>query len=180
MVLGSERMSTLAMVRTTAALPDALDAIHPHVEPPPFQRVDDAIVAVHSEWNGWRTAMVRVAHLENIHWAQPQGAPRPLLHAVVSCDRLHSGGIAHHCEQTPPPHRLSVCVLKSHTQASVFAELSRRADSAGRTVGIPVWPLTAETRIEPGAVTRHGLLAKIRSAGARMLRVRGPKIAKGA
>ena len=95
-----------------------------------MESIEDAIVAVQSEWNGWRTAMVRVAHMENIHWAQPAGAPRPLIHAVIPCDRLHTGQIAHHCELTPPPHRLLVCVLRSHTPSAVFAELARRADAA--------------------------------------------------
>jgi hypothetical protein len=91
--------------------------------------LENAIVAVQSEWNGWRTAMVRAAHLEDVHWEQPTGALRPLLHAVVGCDRLQSGEIAHHCELTPPPHRLLVCVLKSHTPTAVFDELSKRASS---------------------------------------------------
>jgi hypothetical protein len=88
---------------------------------------EDAIVAVQSEWNGWRTAMVRVGNLEDVHWAQPSGAPKPLIHAVVSCDRIRSGEIDHRCELTRPPHHLLVCVLKCHTAASVYEELSRRA-----------------------------------------------------
>ena len=90
---------------------------------------EDAIIAVQTEWNDWRTAMVRVGHLEDVHWAQPSGAPRPLIHAVVSCDRIHSGQIAHHCELTTPPHYLLVCVLKCHASPSVYEHLSRRADA---------------------------------------------------
>lgn len=97
--------------------------------------IENAIVVVQSEWNGWRTATVRVAHLEELHWAQPPGAPRPLLHALVPCTRLQSGHIAHHCEASAPPHDLLVCVLKSHTQSAVFAELSRRADAAAPIIG---------------------------------------------
>lgn len=92
----------------------------------------NAIVAIQREWNGWRTAMVRIAHLEDVHWEQPPGAPRPLLHAMVSCDRLQSGRIDHDCELTPAPHRLLVCVLKSHTSPAVFDALSRRAGTALR------------------------------------------------
>jgi hypothetical protein len=106
--------------------------------------IEDALVAVQTDWNGWRTAMVRVAHLENIHWAQPFGARRPMIHAIVSCDRLVSGDISHHCDRTAC-HRLPVYVLKSHTQPAVFAELSRRAGAAA-TVSIfsePGFHLTA-------------------------------------
>jgi hypothetical protein len=107
---------------------------------PASMPIEDAIVVVQSEWNGWRTARVRVAHLEKLHWAQPAGAPRPLLHALVSCTQLQSGHLAHHCEASAPPHDLLVCVLKSHTQSAVFAELSRRADAAAPEIGTRVRP----------------------------------------
>ena len=116
-----------------------------------LRNIDNAIVAVQSEWNGWRTAMVHVAHLENIYWAQPSGAPRPLIHAVVRCDRLQSGQIAHHCELTRPPHRLVVCVLKSHTQSEVFAELSRRCSTADVRAGNRESRLTTPSRSSPPA-----------------------------
>ena len=88
--------------------------------------------------------MVPVAHLENIHWAQPFGARRPLIHAIVWCNRLESGRITHECDRTSP-HRLVVCVLKSHTQPEVFEELSQRADAAGRVsiLSEPAFHLTA-------------------------------------
>ena len=85
---------------------------------------DDAMVAVQTAWNGWRTAMVHVTDLEAIHWAQPSGAPRPLLHAIVSCDRVVSGAVEHRCQQTPPPHRLLVCLLKCHLPPAVFERLA--------------------------------------------------------
>lgn len=94
---------------------------------------EDAIVAVQTEWNGWRTAMVYVADLEEIHWAQPPGAPRPLLHAVVSCDRVGSGEVERLCRQTPPPRRLVVCLLKCHLPSGVFERLASQADTAVRT-----------------------------------------------
>lgn len=106
--------------------------------------IEDALVAVQNEWNGWRTAMVRVADLQNIRWAQPFGARLPMIHAIVSCDRLVSGRIAHQCDGTVC-HRLAVFVLKSHTQPAVFAELSKMADRAA-TVSIlsePEFHLTA-------------------------------------
>ena len=117
------------MIRKTAAVRDRQCA------PPPASAaacpaIEDAIVAVQSEWNGWRTAMVRVTHLEDIHTAQPAGAPRPMICAFVGCDRLRPEQIDHLCSVTPPPHRLRVWVLKSHTRKDVFQELSRRASLA--------------------------------------------------
>ena len=94
---------------------------------------ESAFVVVHCEWNGWRNAMVKVAHLEDIRWVQPAGAPRPLIHAQVNCTDVRSGHLQHDCEQTSAPHRLLVCVLKSHSAPRVFAELARRASE--RCVG---------------------------------------------
>jgi hypothetical protein len=98
--------------------------------PPILESIDHAIVAVQSAWSDWRAAHVRVADLENIHWVQPPGARQPIVHGIVWCNRLHSGQLPHGCELSPAPHRLLVCVLKSHTQPAVFAALSRRADQA--------------------------------------------------
>ena len=110
---------------------------------PTVGRLDDAMVAVQSDWNGWRTAMVRFGDLQNVHWRQPPGAPRPLIHAIVSCDRFQPGELDHQCGLTGPPHRLLVCILKSHTALPIFEQLSARADSAdtaslGRTPRAPL------------------------------------------
>ena len=75
--------------------------------------------------------MVRLTDLEDIHWAQPSGAPRPLIHASVCCDKLVSGDIAHECQLTPRPHSLLVCVLRSHVGPCVFEELAHRAGEVG-------------------------------------------------
>ena len=88
----------------------------------------EALVAVQREWDGWRTAHVRMRHLENVHWFQPLRAHRPLIHAHVRCTDVVAGHIPHDCDLTPPPHRLLVCVLKTHTAPDVYAELARRAD----------------------------------------------------
>jgi hypothetical protein len=85
-------------------------------------------VVVQREWNGWRTATVRVSDLQDVHWFQPAGAPRPLIHAYVSCGDIHSGQIPHECQATPPPHRVLVCVLKSHTAARIFEQLTLEAN----------------------------------------------------
>jgi len=98
---------------------------------PLLQNHSDALVVVQAGWTDWRTAMVRVRDLGDVHWSQPSGAPRPLIHAFVYCNTLIVGEIAHECHLTPQPHCLAVCVLKRHTSPSVFGELADRADDAG-------------------------------------------------
>jgi hypothetical protein len=89
---------------------------------------DQRLISVQSEWNGWRSAEVRLADLSEVHWFQPAGASRALVHGYVSCSKIVTGGIPHDCHRTPAPHRLRVCVLKRHTIPSVYAEVARRAD----------------------------------------------------
>ena len=90
-------------------------------------------VVVQRDWNGWRTATVGAGALEDIHWRQPHGAPRPLIHAYLSCSTVRPGDLDHQCDRTSAPHRILVCVLKCHTPAKVFAELGDRASAAGAT-----------------------------------------------
>ena len=73
-----------------------------------------------------------------VHWHQPDDAPRSILHAYVQCDRIVSGVIVHICPEGSVPHRLRVCILRAHTFASTFQELSRHAGSrvAGRRTPI--------------------------------------------
>ncbi|MCA1562671.1 MAG: hypothetical protein LC804_21195 [Acidobacteria bacterium] len=89
--------------------------------------MDDLLVCVQREWDGWQTAEVRLGKLQSIHWFQPHRAPRPLLHGYVSCASITTGQIPHNCERTGGPHRLLVCVLKRHNAPSVYAEIARRA-----------------------------------------------------
>jgi len=90
----------------------------------------DLRISVRSAWNGWETAEIRLADLNDIHWLQPTGAPKPLVHGYVSCQCIVEGQIPHDCPGTRPPHRVLVCVLKNHTIASVYTQLTRRADAA--------------------------------------------------
>src|SRR5688572_11568861 len=85
-------------------------------------------IFVRREWDGWRTAEVRLGDLQNIHWFQPRGAPRALVHGYISCASITAGSIPHNCELSGRPHRLLVCVLKRHSPPSVYAEIARRAD----------------------------------------------------
>ena len=91
-------------------------------------RHSSALVVVQHDWKGWRKAMTPVHALEDVHWHQPPGAPRRIIHAYVSCADLTSGDVPHECGEAGGPHRLLVCVLKCHTAPSVFEELARRAD----------------------------------------------------
>lgn len=85
------------------------------------------LVVVQREWNGWRKALTPLGSLEDVHWHQPQGAPKPLLHGYVSCRSLMSGEVPHDCDGSTP-HRLLVCVLRRHTVPSLFDLLAARAD----------------------------------------------------
>lgn len=95
------------------------------------EAADPALVVVQAEWDGWRTALVLLADLEDVQWLQPSGAPHPVIHAYVSCTNLRSGDLQHECDRTSAPHQLLVCVLKSHVTPSVFEELARRASERG-------------------------------------------------
>ena|SRR6476660_9041560 len=96
---------------------------------PPRVSIRGALVVVQRAWSEWRTALVHVTDLEDVHWFRPAGAVRPLIHGYVWCDRVVSGRLSHDCTKSPCPHRVLVCLLKSHTTGSVFEELSRRANA---------------------------------------------------
>ncbi len=89
---------------------------------------DDQLIRVQSEWNGWRNAEVRLGDLCDLHWLRPPRAPRPLVHGYMCCSNIITGDVPHDCDRTSAPHRLLVCILKSHTIPSVYAALARRAD----------------------------------------------------
>jgi hypothetical protein len=92
---------------------------------------NEPLISIQREWNGWRTAQVRLSALESIHWHQPSGAPKPLLHGYVSCEEILAGDIEHQC-QGQPHHRLLVCILKSHTCCSIYETLANRANEQPR------------------------------------------------
>jgi hypothetical protein len=87
---------------------------------------DEAVIPVQREWNGWRTAEVRLRDLKGLHWFQPSSAPRELLHGYVSSDKVTALELPHEgAARGNDP--LLVCVLKSHTLPAVYSELVRRA-----------------------------------------------------
>lgn len=89
---------------------------------------DDTVICVQGEWDGWKTAEVRLQDLLDVHWRQPIRAPRSLVHGYVRCTDLLAGEIPHPCEHAGVPHRLLVCVIKRHNAPSAYEELVRRAD----------------------------------------------------
>src|SRR3954463_5155274 len=98
--------------------------------PPVTAASSSTLVVVQRDWSGWRKAMTPMTALQDVHWHQPAGAPRPIIHAYVSCKDLMSGDIPHECAGQAAP-RLLVCVLRQHTAPSVFGALVERANAAG-------------------------------------------------
>ena len=94
---------------------------------------DENLIRVQCDWDGWRTGEVRLGDLQNVHWFQPSRAPRPLVHCYISCADIVTGDLPHDCSLTEAPHRLFVCVLKSHTVPRAYEELARRADEQQRS-----------------------------------------------
>jgi hypothetical protein len=96
------------------------------------QVLGDAVplMIVQQDWNGWRKAWAPVSALEDVHWYQPPGAPKPLVHGYVACAALVSGQLPHDCSSAP--HRLLVCVLRQHTGSAVFDALVERANLSSR------------------------------------------------
>ena len=130
MVRGCALQSTVIMLSNIAPFADTLPSSSGHTIAPPAS--PDHLIAVQTMWNGWRTALVRVGDLENLHWFQPIGAPRALLHAELPCTALRSGSVPHQCDPASRPHRLMVCVIKSHVTASIFESLASQAGERPR------------------------------------------------
>ena len=93
------------------------------------------IIRVQSEWNGWRTARRENERPPRGPLVPAEGAPRSLVHGYVSCASITAGELPHNCTGTGSPHRLLVCVIKSHTSEAVYAELERRANARALETG---------------------------------------------
>jgi hypothetical protein len=92
----------------------------------------ESLVVVQRDWNGWKKAMAPLTAIRGVHWRQPLGAPRPMIHAYVDCDALVSGDVPHDCG-SGAAHQLLVCILKCHTCAAIFDQLAAQADAASAT-----------------------------------------------
>jgi hypothetical protein len=100
-------------------------------------------VTVQREWNGWRTSRVKLRELRDIHWFQPAGAPRPLIHACVAAPAMTPRDASHQDGATAA-EVVRVCVLKRHVAAHVFQELARCAQgSRGVRTSAPQAPATS-------------------------------------
>ena len=90
---------------------------------------EETLIPVQREWNGWRLAEVRIKDLQDVHWFQPPGAPRALLHGYVSPSTVVSGDLVQPSGGAAAD-RLLVCVIKCHTAAPIYTALASRADQA--------------------------------------------------
>jgi hypothetical protein len=105
-----------------------------------------ALVPIRFAWNGWQKAEVRLDCLEDIHWLQPAGAPRGLVHAYIRCTHIVGRETPHQCGGTDGPHRLLICVLKHDVSSIAYDELLRRANDPA-----PLSSACAERERAPGA-----------------------------
>jgi hypothetical protein len=98
-------------------------------------QINDFAIRVTTAWNGWQSLDAPLDDLSDIHWHQPKGAPWPLLHAYVSCASLPAAVTSHACDQVSAPHRIRVCVLRSHNVPLAYAEVLRRAAPSTAPIG---------------------------------------------
>lgn len=106
---------------------DTVRRTRPLTEDTTMAPYDDVTVSISAPWDDWRSAQIRLNDLSDPHWHQPAGAPRPLLHAYVTCERIVSGALPHVCDPSSRPHRIRVCILKKHNTSSAYTEVERRA-----------------------------------------------------
>ena len=114
------------------------------------------LVQVRCAWNAWRTAEVRVGDLHDVHWLQPAGAPRPLLHAYVDCTDLLTGEIPHDCTSANAPHRLLICVLKRYAAPQAYTELAHVADHQLRPMASSLLPAGGPSRRDGWGIAHVG------------------------
>lgn len=92
-----------------------------------MEPMDDCMILVSATWNDWHSAEARLGDLDDVHWQQPEGAPRVMVCAYVSCASIH-GDLSHHCDRVSAPHRVPVCILRSRNIPAAYEEAARRAD----------------------------------------------------
>lgn len=98
----------------------------------------EGLVSVQAAWNGWRSAEVRLSDLHDLHWFQPAGAHSRFLHAWIDCSDIVVGSIPHACDAPSAPHRLHVCLLKSHTLPGIYTQLTQRASDVAPVASQPL------------------------------------------
>jgi hypothetical protein len=90
---------------------------------------EETLIPVQREWNGWRLAEVHLKDLQDVHWFQPPGAPRALLHGYVLPSDVVAGALVENAQEAATD-RLLVCVIKCHMAAPIYTALAARADQA--------------------------------------------------
>lgn len=92
----------------------------------------ETVVRVRSGWDSWQAADIGIDSLRGVHWRQPLGAPRPIIHASVDCTDTLARALPHDCSRADGAHRVLVCVLKHDCIGPVYRELAAMADAARR------------------------------------------------
>jgi hypothetical protein len=98
---------------------------------------DKGIVWVRRQWNDYRDAAYRIEDVSGWRWSYVSGgvnapAPRPFVHAYVSCDGMIEGELAHSCAHRRGPHCIKVCVTKKMNK-KIWSEIERLAGPAPQT-----------------------------------------------
>lgn len=80
-------------------------------------------VWVTRQWDDHRYARYRLDDLSGIQWARTSGgvhavANRPYVHAIVSCEGMQEGELAHSCSHGPGPHNIRVCITAGRNGGS--------------------------------------------------------------
>ncbi len=95
-----------------------------------MSRNNGTTVSLTTGWNDWHWANAPLAALRDVHWRQPAGAPRPIVHAYISCSAVTDGELSHRCAAASRPHDVLVCVLRRHNLPAAYTALARQADLA--------------------------------------------------
>jgi len=97
------------------------------------QQIEETVV-VRRQWNHWMHGEVRLNDISHPHWDDYSGgfqarAPRPFIHAYISCDTLVSGEVGHSCSHGEGPHRIKVCIVKKDNSTTTFGKIKISADN---------------------------------------------------
>jgi hypothetical protein len=113
------------------------------------------VIVVRRHWNDWRSATYRRTDVSELHWTGVSGGvrvplPAPFVHGYVLCDGMISGELAHSCAHGPPPHRISVCVLKIDNP-KLWRDIEREIGPRPGTKKRAAWEERARNEIAKGS-----------------------------
>jgi hypothetical protein len=97
------------------------------------ERQTEETVVVRRQWNHWMHGTVRLNDIDHPHWDDYSGgfqarAPRPFIHAYISCNAFVSGEVGHSCAHGAGPHRIKVCIVKKDNTPGIFWKIKMTAD----------------------------------------------------